>query len=342
MNQQVTKQQEKPLVTVKRYFEQHRAQIEAALPKHLTPDRMVRLATTALSQNRKLADCSATSIFASVIVASQLGLEIGVAGQGFLVPYKTTATFIPGWQGLVDLVSRSGRGSVWTGAVFEGDQFDYVLGDSPSLTHRPGGENDPARMTHVYAIGRPKGAEWPIIEVWPIARIWKHRDKNNKVGNDHYSFKHPEMYARKIPLLQVLKYMPKSIELTAAVELSHRVDEGRRASIDANFVIIDEPEDQDAPKPPTAALTSTVRSRKAAAAPPADAPVDTATGEIMSQPATAIADLLLDVSQATTLDELDFVRSLAAAIDSLSDADNETLKKAIAARAAELAKEGTE
>lgn len=335
MSQQITKQQEKPIATVKRYFEQHRAQIEAALPKHLTPDRMVRLATTALSQSRKLSECSATSIFGAVIVASQLGLEIGVAGQGFLVPYKGTATFVPGWQGLVDLVSRSGRGSVWTGAVFEGDEFDYVLGDSPSLTHRPGGENDPARMTHVYAIGRPKGAEWPIIEVWPIARVWKHRDKNNKVGNDHYSFKHPEMYARKIPLLQVLKYMPKSIELTAAVELSHRVDEGRRASIDANFVIIDEPEDQDAPKPPAAALTSTVKSRKATV-PPADAPVDTATGEIMSQPATAIADLLLDVSQAQTADDLDFVRSQAS---HLGDADRATLSKAIAARFAAIQKE---
>lgn len=311
----IEKRQEKPLVTVRRYFEQHKEQLAAALPKHLTPDRMARLALTAVSQSRKLAECDATSIFGSVIVASQLGLEIGVAGQGFLVPYKGKATFVPGWQGLVDLVSRSGRGSVWTGAVFEGDEFDFALGDAPYVKHRPGGENDPDLLTHAYAIGRPKGAEWPIIEVWPIARVWKHRDKNNKVGGDHYSYKHPEMYARKIPLLQVLKYMPKSIELTAAVELSHRVDEGRRASIDANFVIVEEAEE---PKTP---MTDSVKR----------AVVDESTGEVL----IGLDGFLLDVSQAQTIEDIDYLRSAA---KELPESDQDKARAGLAARVANLGK----
>ena len=100
------------LPIVKQYFTKHKAQLAAALPRHLNPDRMIRLAMTAFSQNQKLAECDPGSIFASVIVASQLGLEIGIDGQGYLVPYKGKATFVPGWKGYVDLISRAGRGSV--------------------------------------------------------------------------------------------------------------------------------------------------------------------------------------------------------------------------------------
>ena len=71
----------------------------------------------------------------------------------------------------------------------------------------------------------------PVIEVWDIDKIWMHRDKNNKCRdkNDHYSFKHPEMYARKIPLLQVLKYLPSSIELASASALDVTASEGRQS-----------------------------------------------------------------------------------------------------------------
>jgi hypothetical protein len=51
------------------------------------------------------------------MTAAQLGLEPGINGQGYLIPYKGTCTFVPGWKGLVDLVARSGRATVWTGVV---------------------------------------------------------------------------------------------------------------------------------------------------------------------------------------------------------------------------------
>lgn len=226
------------IAVVRDYLSKHKSQLAMALPKHLTPDRMMRLALTSIGQNQKLAACDARSLFAAVVVASQLGLEIGVAGQGYLVPYKGKATFVPGWQGLVDLVARAGRATVWTGAVFDGDFFEYALGDSPFVTHRPGCEDDPAKLTHVYAIGRVNGSQWPIIEVWPIKKVMTHRDRHNKVGGDHYSFKYPEMYARKIPLLQIMKYIPKSIEITAAMGLSHAAEEGKSTTLDANFVVI--------------------------------------------------------------------------------------------------------
>lgn len=234
------------LATLQGYFTKHRQQLEMALPRHLNPDRMIRLSLTAFSQNPKLMECDPRTVFGAVVTASQLGLEIGVTGQGYLVPYGKKATFVPGWQGFVDLVSRSGRATVWTGAVFEGDEFDYALGDRPFVKHKPCGEDSPAKLKYVYSVGRVNGSEWPVIEVWPIAKVWKHRDRVNKVGRAHYSFEHPEMYARKVPLLQVCKYMPKSIELTNAMTLAYGAEEGRGGVLDGEFVRLDDAPDVNA------------------------------------------------------------------------------------------------
>ncbi len=227
-----------PAATFNRYLISHRDQLAAALPKHLNAERMSRLALTAFSQSRQLQECDPKSIFAAVVLSSQMGLEIGVGGQAYIVPYKRTATFVPGWQGIVDLVSRTGRATVWTGAVFEGDEFDYALGDRPYVKHRPGGEDDPNKLTHVYSVGRVNGSDWPVIEVWPIKRIAKHFKKFNKVGDKHYAHTNWEMYARKIPLLQVCKYMPKSVELTAALTADHAAESGRGMTFDGEFVTL--------------------------------------------------------------------------------------------------------
>lgn len=229
----VAKKTENPVVKFSGFLEKLKPQIAAALPKHLNADRMARLALTAFSSNKDLQACSANSIAASIMTAAQLGLEPGVNGQAYLIPYRGTCTFVPGWKGLVDLVSRAGRASVWTGAVFEGDAFDYELGDSPFVRHKPMGEDDPAKLTHVYAVGRVNNAPLPVIDVWPMAKVIRHRDRFNKVGTKHYSFAHPEMYARKIVLLQVLKYMPQSVEMSMAI------DADERAGIDASTFDMD-------------------------------------------------------------------------------------------------------
>ena len=234
---------EKPASAVasfSRFMDGFKSQMTLALPKHLTADRMARLALTQFSSNEKLQACEPRTIAASIMTASTLGLEPGVNGQGFLVPYGRTCTFVPGWKGLVDIANRSGRATVWTGAVFEGDDFDYALGHNPFVHHRPGEEDDPDRLTHVYAIGRVKGSDWPVIEVWTIGKVWKHRDQYNKVGARHYSFRDPEMYARKVPLLQVLKYMPSSIELANALTVANAAEQGRGAVIEGDFVTVND------------------------------------------------------------------------------------------------------
>jgi recombination protein RecT len=233
-----------PAKSLSDFMEKYKSQIALALPKHISADRMVRLAMTSFSQNAALQRCDMHSIFASVVIAAQLGLEIGVGGQGYLVPYKGKATFVPGWQGLVDLVSRAGRSTVWTGAVYQGDRFDWALGDSPFVKHQPEGDADNWRkITHVYAIGRVNGSQYPVIEVWTMDRVVRHLNKYNKVGAMHYALKddgaNMEMYARKVALLQVLKYMPKSVEVQRAFDVAQVSTTGQNFTFDGECVVVE-------------------------------------------------------------------------------------------------------
>lgn len=288
MNNEVTTQRPaSPVAAFSKMLERMKPQIALALPAHMNADRMARLALTAFSTNKQLQACKTDSILASLMTATQLGLEPGINGQGYLIPYKDTCTFVPGWKGLVDLVSRAGRATVWTGAVYEGDKFDYQLGDEPFCRHKPG--DNEGSFTHVYAIGRVKDAQMPVIEVWTRGKVKKHLDQYNKVGGRHYALASEsnfEMYARKVALLQVLKYMPSSIELANAITVSHAAEAGQSAIIEGDFVTVstetvDQDQSAEAPmrQPQSKSAMATDRP-PAAAHEPAAAAANPATGEL--------------------------------------------------------------
>lgn len=231
-----------PVVAFSGFMDKFKPQLALACPKHLNPDRMARLALTAFSTNIALQNCDPKSIAGSIMTAAQLGLEPGVNGQGYLIPYKTTCTFVPGWKGLVDLVARAGRGTVYTGVIFKDQTYTFLDGARRDLVIHNETELDaPEDITHAYAIGWVKDAAMPIIELWKVEKIRKHRDKYNKVGTKHYSFRDWEMYARKVPLLQVLKYMPQSIEVSNAIAISNASEAGRVATIENGIVLDNDP-----------------------------------------------------------------------------------------------------
>lgn len=232
--------EETPIAKFSGFLDKLKPQLAVALPRHMNPDRMARLALTAFSTSADLQQCTPQSIAGSIMTAAQLGLEPGVNGQGYLIPYKGRCTFVPGWKGLVDLVSRSGRATVWTGVVYPGDEFAYQLGDAPFCRHVPGdGSDDGDEFTHVYAIGRVRDASMAVIEVWTRAKVQKHLKRYNKVGSRHYALTDEnnfEMYARKVALLQVLKYMPASIELQNAIDVSNANESGKPTILEGDLV----------------------------------------------------------------------------------------------------------
>ncbi|HAU5557858.1 TPA: recombinase RecT, partial [Proteus mirabilis] len=63
-----------------------KAQLAAALPRHMTPDRMIRIVTTEIRKTPALANCDMQSFIGAVVQCSQLGLEPGNAlGHAYLL-----------------------------------------------------------------------------------------------------------------------------------------------------------------------------------------------------------------------------------------------------------------
>jgi recombination protein RecT len=119
-------------------LEQFKGEIARALPKHLSPDRMVRIALTAFRMNPKLAQTDPRSVFAAVIQSSQLGLEVGLMGEAHLVPFGSQCQLIPGYQGLMKLARNSGIvQDIYGHEVRVNDKFDIVLGLNRTLVHEP-------------------------------------------------------------------------------------------------------------------------------------------------------------------------------------------------------------
>ena len=63
-------------------------EMQRALPKHLTGDRIARLTLTLIRQNPKLLQCTPQSFFGALMSTAALGLEPGVNGEAYLVPYE--------------------------------------------------------------------------------------------------------------------------------------------------------------------------------------------------------------------------------------------------------------
>jgi recombination protein RecT len=224
-------------------FEAMKPEFAKVLPRSITPERLVRVALTEIRKNPKLAQCDPQTVVGALMIGAQLGLEPGVMGQAYLVPYnesykdgsqwkkRLVCQFIPGWQGYVDLVSRTGRAIIETRPVYEGEQFSVDYGRSNPIHHIPNIDLDPEKavLRAVYAKGWISGAPRPVVEVWGKARVIAHRNRYNKVGDAHYSYANAhnfEMYARKIVLLQVIKYLPKSVELQTAAGLEYAAESG--------------------------------------------------------------------------------------------------------------------
>lgn len=232
--------------TFQSMLEAMRPEFAKVLPRAMSAERLVRIATTEVRKNPDLGQCDIQSVIGSIMIGAQLGLEPGIMGQAYLIPFnssykdgnewkkKKICTFIPGWQGYVDLVSRSGRASAWTGAVYEGDEFDASLGSDPFIHHKPDWNASPdgRKLLYAYAVGEQKAASRPVVDVWGLPKVLYHRNLYNKVGDKHYSYKDSnnlEMYARKLPLLQVIKYLPKSVELATAAGLDYAAEAGTQA-----------------------------------------------------------------------------------------------------------------
>ncbi len=228
---------------VKTFFESQKSAVAAVLPKHVSPDRMLRIALGALRTTPKLMNCSVESLMGAVVHCAQLGLEPNTPlGHAYLIPFEnrkkgiTEVQIVLGFKGLLDLARRSGQiVSINAHEVCENDQFEYTYGLAEDLVHKPALKNR-GEVIAFYAVAKMQGgghafevmSAEQINEIRDASQNYKFaRDKANTVWGQHYV----EM-GRKTVLRRLVKYLPVSIELAQAATLDEVGSAGRSQALD--------------------------------------------------------------------------------------------------------------
>lgn len=206
------------------YLQKMMPAIQQILPKHVTADRMSRIALNVIRTNPKLLECTIDSLMGGVMEAAKLGLEPGLMGQCYLIPFekkknvggqwiveKVEAQFIIGYKGLIDLVRRSGQvSSLEARTVHENDYFEFEYGIDDKLIHRPVLGNRGEAIAY-YAVCRLKDGGNSFL-VMSKDELVKYKDKYSKAKNYGPWIDDFDAMARKTCLRQLIKYLPISVE----------------------------------------------------------------------------------------------------------------------------------
>lgn len=213
-NGQAPAQQQNAANTIAAYLKKMAPEIQRALPKHMDADRLARIALTTIRTNPQLLRCELPSLMGAVMQAAQLGLEPGLIGHCYIIPYGREATFIIGYKGMIDLARRSGNiESIYAHAVYEKDEFDYELGLHPKLTHKPSMEEDRGEFIGAYAVAHFKDGGYQM-EFMTKAEIEKRRARSASAKSKHSPWvtDYEEM-AKKTVIRHMWKYLPISVEI---------------------------------------------------------------------------------------------------------------------------------
>lgn len=228
-------------------------QMSMALPKHLTPERFIRMALTCLRTTPKLALCTQQSLLGGLFELAQLGLEPNTPlGHGFLIPYGSTAQVVLGYKGLIALADRS-EITLVAEVVYENDEFDFSLGTEPYLKHRPCEDSDKAgELRYAYAVAHFANRK-PTFRIVTRADIHRARDSSaaykagqqNKQKRDSPWYTDPPSMWRKTAVRRIASFLPMSTEFARAVQLDAEADRGAIQRFELPDMI-DIPEDPEA------------------------------------------------------------------------------------------------
>lgn len=309
-------------------------QMALALPRHINPDRLARIALTEVRKVPKLAQCDQTSFLGAIMQCAALGLEPGGAlGHCYLIPFEnrkrnvTEVQFIVGYRGMIDLARRSGQiVSLTARAVHERDEFRYQYGLNEDVHHVPA-SGDRGPIAYVYAVAKLKdgGVQFEVMSRADVElvrnnsqgyktalRFAKPGQPPNTPWHDHF-----EPMALKTVTRRLFKWLPVSIEIQSAISNDERADAGvaqdNPLAIDGDYSNI---------------------SGQAQL----DGDTSVPVGDQDGNPGAGItAEIVIDtIQQAETIDALDMAYDMASMLNNAAQGDKEAITAAYTTRRAEL------
>lgn len=162
-------------------------------------------------------------------MSAQLGLELGMIGHAYLVPFNNKKTgrkeaqFIIGYRGMIDLARRSGNiESIKAEPVYANDFFKLTYGLDDKLDHVPWHcredqvQTESGTFRGAYAIAKFVQGGHAILYM-PKAEIDQHRARSKSGQSGPWVSDYVQM-ALKTVVRGLWKWLPISIEVARQVE----------------------------------------------------------------------------------------------------------------------------
>lgn len=207
--------------------EKFKGQIARVLPKHCKPERMIRVAITAMMRTPDLARCTQESFFLAMLNLSQLGIEPD-GRRAHLIPYRNNKAgtyecqLIVDYKGLVELAMRSGAiRKIHADVVCENDVFRFDLGEV--RTHQIGWKQPRGDVYAAYALAETKDGA-VMCEVLSKDEIEAIRARSRAKNAGPWVTDWNEM-AKKTAFRRLSKWLPLSPEYRDALDMDADVIE---------------------------------------------------------------------------------------------------------------------
>ena len=157
------------------------------------------------------------------MTSAQLGLEPGILGQAYLIPYGNNVQFQIGYKGMIELLRRSGQLSdIYACEIRKNDDFQITLGLHRDIKHNINFNEDRGEVVGYYAVAVLKdGAN--SFEFMTKKQVEEHRKKFSKTGDTSPWATDFDEMAKKTVIKKLLKYLPVSVEWLENVSKDEKV-----------------------------------------------------------------------------------------------------------------------
>lgn len=223
------------IVSLQQSLSARKDEIAKALPGHITVDKFIRTAQTAIVSTRHIEKAKPGPLLQAISKAAADGLILDGREAALVIDYNGDAQYRPMMRGLLKLAYNSGRvKSISVQIACENDDFEYVLGDDERINHKINFKTPRGTPIAVYAIATLDGGE-VMREVMTVDQVNGIRDRSDayrafkagKIKSTPWSTDWEEM-ARKTVFRRLSKYLPSSVDKEGKDRLSsaaERIDE---------------------------------------------------------------------------------------------------------------------
>lgn len=218
---------EKPPMKLGEELDSRTSEFAGSLPAHIPVERFKKVIIAAVNSNPALIKADRRTFFTSAMKAANDGL-LPDGREGALVIYKTKVNetvngkaqerwvdavqWMPMIAGIRKKVRNSGEIATWDAqVVYAKDAFDYELGDSPFIKHKPSLDPDPGAIVAAYSVATLKSGE-KSREVMTVAQIEKVRAISKTKDSGPWKTHYGEM-CRKTVARRHSKVLPMSTDL---------------------------------------------------------------------------------------------------------------------------------